>query len=244
VTSKADDAGIVDFLICSVKSYDLEESLQHFAACIGPETIILPLQNGIDSPERIRGIFPQANVWQGCAYIVAHRISPGIVEETADIHKMFFGAAPAQNHKVKQLYDILVQSHDDIFIPENIESVVWEKFIFISPLASLTTYFDQTIGNVLAGETRAALLRQLIAEIITVAQACGISLPENIADLTWTKNTRLPFEATSSMHRDFQAGGKTEVRSLTAHVIDLAKQNGVSVPGYERVLAEIVAKAQ
>jgi 2-dehydropantoate 2-reductase len=244
VTSNATEAGIVDFLICSVKSYDLEESLAHFAECIGPETVILPLQNGIDAPERIQSLFPQTSVWQGCVYIVARRISPGIVEETAAIHKMFFGAAPAENHKVKQLYDILVQSHDDIFIPENIESVVWEKFVFISPLASLTTYSDQTIGKVLADENRVALLKQLIAEIIAVAQACRISLPENIAGLTWTKITQLPFEATSSMHRDFQAGGKTEVRSLTGHVIDLAKQHGVSVPGYERMLAGMAAKAQ
>ncbi|HTF05449.1 MAG TPA: 2-dehydropantoate 2-reductase [Bacteroidia bacterium] len=236
VCSQAKDAGIADFLICSVKSYDLEESLGHFAACIGPQTVILPLQNGIDAPGRIRKMFPHANTWQGCVYIVAHRISPGIVEETADIHKMFFGADASQQSKVQQLHEIFVRAHNDIFTPENIESVVWEKFVFISPLASLTTYFDQSIGNVLADETRVALLRQLIAEIIAVAQACRISLPENIADLTWTKITRLPFEATSSMHRDSQAGGKTEVRSLTGHVIDLAKQHGVSVPGYELVL--------
>ena len=65
VTSNAAQIGEVDLLICCTKSYDLEQSITQLKPCMGTQTVILPLLNGIDSNERIKAIYPENEVWEG-----------------------------------------------------------------------------------------------------------------------------------------------------------------------------------
>jgi 2-dehydropantoate 2-reductase len=243
VATNAREAGRVDFLIVSVKSYDLESSLQQFRDCISPETIILPLLNGIDAEEKIRAMFPQNEVWNGCVYIVSRITAPGVITETGNIHKLHFGQSAVMQsrslqsqEKCQELYRIFKAAHDDVFLHDNIRSVVWEKYIFISTIASLTSYLDVCIGKILEHEPGRKLLEQLLSEICTVARAEKIVLPEDIVSTTLEKMKKLPYETTSSMHSDFQKKSKTEFRSLTEHVIRLAEKHRLSVPTYRTVL--------
>ncbi len=225
----------IDFLICAVKSYDLEESLKQFQNCISPSTIILPLLNGIDAEEKIKLLFPLNEVWSGCVYIVSRITAPGVITETGNIHRFHFGGHDAQ--MTGKLHEILKQSHDDVFLHENIRDVVWEKFIFISTIASLTSYLDVCIGKILEHSGNRNLLENLLEEICTVARAEKIALPADIISLTLAKMGKLPYETTSSMHSDFQRRRKTEHDSLTAHVVKLAEHHGVDVPVYRKILA-------
>ncbi len=244
VSSNGSEIGTVDFLICSVKSYDLEESLKHFSDCIGPETIILPLLNGVDATERINKIFPDNEIWHGCVYIVSRLMEPGVVKETGNIHSLFFGSNDLQLGKLQLLERILKKSHDDIFLSANINEVVWEKFVFISSIASLTSHLDKSIGEILANENDRKLLLLLLHEIASVATANGIVLPENIIPLTISKMEKLPFETTSSMHSDFKNGNRTEHVSLTGHVVKLADQYHMKCPNYRQILSSLENKAR
>lgn len=233
VATNAGEAGKIDYLIVCVKSYDLESSLQHFKECISPQTIILPLLNGIDAEEKIKTMFPSNEVWSGCVYIVSRITAPGVITETGNIHKFHFGGTDSK--KCDELFRILKSAHEDVFLHDNIRHVVWEKFIFISTIASLTSYLDVCIGKILESETSRSLLEQLMDEMCAVACAENIALPADIASVTLEKMSRLPFETTSSMHRDFQAQRATEYLSLTYHVVELAKKHNIDVPLYRRV---------
>jgi len=232
----------IDFLICAVKSYDLEESLQQFSNCISPQTIILPLLNGIDAEEKIRVMFPRNEVWSGCVYIVSRNTAPGVVTETGNIHRLHVGGNNPR--KTTELYSILKESHTDIFLHENIRDVVWEKFIFISTLASLTSYLDICIGKILEHPANRKLLENLIEEICTVARAEKIVLPGDIISTTLEKMGKLPYETTSSMHSDFQRGGKTEYHSLTAYVMKLAEFHALNIPVYGKILAGLELRSR
>ena len=85
------EIGTIDLLLCSVKAYNLEESLQQIQSCISPDTIILPLLNGVNNRTRIHALLPWVNCWQGCAYIVSRLIQPGIVHETGQWNQLLFG---------------------------------------------------------------------------------------------------------------------------------------------------------
>lgn len=239
ISSDASAIGVVDFLIVSVKSYDLEESLLHFSNCIGPQTIIIPLLNGIDAPQRIRQLFPNATVWQGCVYIVSRLIAPGVIKETGNIHSLFFGGDTSQTEKLQLLERLLKQAHHDTFLSGNINEVIWEKFVFISTIASLTSYLDKCIGEILANNDHRKLLYALLNEIVSVAGSGGIILPENIIPLTISKVEKLPFETTSSMHSDFKSGSRTEHESITGYVVNLAQQNKIQCPNYLRIYSSL-----
>ena len=254
VATNAREAGGLDFLIVSVKSYDLESSLQQFKECVSSQTIILPLLNGIDAEERIRKMFPRNEVWSGCVYIVSRLTAPGVITETGNIHRLHFGNQLAvvpvrtevrpggqsgsrqSKEMCDKLYRILKSCHEDVFLEENIRNVVWEKFIFISAIASLTSYLDVCIGKILEHDANRKLLEQLLHEICLVARAEKIVLPDDIVFATLVKMKKLPYETTSSMHSDFQKNNRTEFRSLTGYVVQLAQKHGLSVPTYSTVL--------
>ena len=233
VITRCDGQATFDFLIVAVKGYDLAASLNQFRACIGPGTVILPLLNGVDAPHIIRRMFPANPVLEGCVYIVSRITSPGVITETGNIHQLHFGGR--DSNRCTELFELIRSAHDDTFLHDNINGVIWEKFVFISSIASLTSFLDKKIGQIFQSEQDLGLLKALIGEVVEVAKAEGVELRADIVSGTLDKMSRLPFDTTSSMHSDFKAGNQTEIDSLTGHVIQLAHAHRISCPVYEKI---------
>lgn len=241
VSNNPDEIGVLDYLICATKSYDIEESLTTLEKCITPKTIILPLYNGVDAPERIQKIFPQNNVLQGCVYIISMITSPGTIRKMGFYEKLFFGSKTTTVSKLKELQSIFKNAKIESYLVENIEETVWEKFIFISALASTTSYLNQNIGEVLSNAESKELYVQLLNEIDAVAKAKGLKLPKDIVEQTIIKLEKSPKEATSSMHRDLLAGKNTEAISLTKFVVNEGIKYNVKTPFYNKIADVLVS---
>lgn len=238
------EAGPLDVLLFCTKTYHLDESLPSLAACITENTLVLPLLNGVDGSHKIRQAYPHAQVLEGCIYIVARLLEPGMVKIGSESHSVFLGSGTISRHRVEWLEKLLLQAGVNAKIPEDIDKTVWEKFMFISCIASSTTYFDVTIGQVLDTPERREVLESLLNEFIAVAEAHGIRLGPDSFGETLAKMEKLPYEATSSMHNDAKKGGRTEYQSLTEYVCELGHRYGVETTVYDRILAEFVERAR
>jgi 2-dehydropantoate 2-reductase len=82
--------GKLDYLICATKTYDIEDSLLSIKKAITKNTVILPLYNGVDAPERISTLFPDNEVLQGCVYIVSMIAAPGVIKKVGPFEKLYF----------------------------------------------------------------------------------------------------------------------------------------------------------
>jgi len=235
VSNNPDEIGVLDYLICATKTYDIEESLLSLQQCIAQETVILPLYNGVDAPERIHKLFPENDILQGCVYIISMIFSPGTIRKIGFYEKLFFGSKTASNSKLNELQSIFQKAKIESYLVENIEETVWEKFIFISALASVTSYLNQNIGQILSNSDAKAIYVELLKEIEMVAKAKGLQLSDDIVNQTIVKLEKSPKEATSSMHRDYLAGNKIEAASLTKFVVEEALKYGVKTPLYEKI---------
>ena len=242
VTSQPERLDRVDLIICCVKSYDLEAGIKRLKPCISDTTIILPLLNGVDASERIKEIFPHAEVWEGCVYLVSRLIGPGTVKESGNINQLYFGAKRGTKEKLEQVEAILQSAGLNARLSDKISQTVWEKFLFISPLATLTFYLDLCIGGIVNDGHRKEQLQNLLTELKNIADAKKISFAENVIQKTLDKIVSLPYESTSSMHSDFKKGNKTEVDSLTAYVVRLGKELNVPIPHYEKMLIGLKEK--
>jgi 2-dehydropantoate 2-reductase len=231
--------GKLDYLICATKTYDIESSLESYKNCITPNTVILPLYNGVDATERISKLFPENIVLQGCVYIVSMIVAPGVIKKIGPYEKLFFGSKSTPNSKATKLQSIFEKAKIESYLVENIEETVWEKFIFISALASATSYLNQNIGQILSNPESKQIYVSLLDEIALVASAKGLKMPNNIVEETIIKLEKSPQEATSSMHRDFLANHKTELASLTEFVVKEGIKYGVSTPVYKMVLSKL-----
>ncbi|CAI2768854.1 ketopantoate reductase family protein [Flavobacterium collinsii] len=235
VSNDPKEIGELDYLICATKTYDIEGSLLSLQSCIVAKTVILPLYNGVDAPERIQKIFPHNDILHGCVYIISMITLPGTIRKMGFYEKLFFGSKTVSSSKLEELQEILQQAKIESYLVENIEETVWEKFIFISALASTTSYLNQHIGEIIDNADAMAVYVELLHEIDAVAKAKGLKLPEDIVNQTIVKLEKSPREATSSMHRDLLAGKNTEASSLTKFVLNEGMKYGVKTPLYKKI---------
>lgn len=234
--------GKLDYLICATKTYDIEESLLSLEKCITKNTIFLPLYNGVDAMERISTLYPDNEVLQGCVYIVSMIESAGVIKKMGPYEKLYFGSDTAPIGRLKALQTIFKNASIESYLVDNIDETVWEKFIFISALASATSYLNQNIGEIINSNSSRAVYVELLNEITMLAAVKGLNLPNDIVMQTIHKLEKTPKDATSSMHRDVLAGRKFELASLTEFVVNEGLKYEMELPTYKMVLNKLSEK--
>lgn len=243
-TANTSAIGVVDFIIIATKSYDLETIIQQLRPCVNQNTIILPLLNGVDNKERIENIFPDNIVLDGCAYIVSRLKHFGVVENSGNIQLLHFGLDNFVNERLCLFERLLKEASIEASLSTSISSIIWEKFIFLSPTANATTYFDTSIGELIADSAKLTVMTTLIEEVKQVAIAKQIVISEDITEITLNKLKALPFATTSSMHSDFQSNKPAnELKSLTAYVINQGRKYNLATPMYIQLYAALKKKS-
>jgi 2-dehydropantoate 2-reductase len=240
-TDNATEIGIADYILICTKSYDLGATIEQLKPCIGENTILLPLLNGVESVERIKRILPEALVLEGCVYIVSQVKEAGVIENSWINQKLFFGPGKANNDRLKWLEKIMLDAGIEATLSDSISTIIWEKFIFIASIATATSYFNNRIGKLLE-ENENALI-QFIEEVKSIATAKGISFKPDITAYIVDYNKKLPYDTTSSMHRDYlNLKSKTEVETLTGYVVRAGKELNIETPAFTKAYNYLINK--
>ncbi len=233
------EIGKTDLFIVCTKAYDLTESINKYRECIGENTVILPLLNGVNHTETIQSILPNTEVWKGCCFIVARLIEKGVIKIDSEIRLIQFGSFTGSKANLEKVEKIFKSAGIQTELSNDIDKTIWEKYIFISSLATLTSYLDKTVSEILDSSENARLLVDLIAEVSQLARARKIEVAKNIEELTLEKIKKAPPTATSSMHADFAKKGKTELETLTGYVVRESKLLNVATPNYAKFYEEL-----
>ena len=242
-TDNPTEIGLIDYLILCTKSYDLETTLTQIKNCINSDTVILPLLNGVDSRERIKNIFPDNLVSEGCVYIISRLTAAGRIENKGNTEILYFGLENFENKKLVTLEKIFKQAGIKAVLTNNILSRIWEKYILIAATATSTSYFETSMGVILADDEKHKILIQLIEEVKNIALAKNINIPADISAITLNKLKSIPYEATSSMHDDFKKSNqKTELQSITGYVVKEGLKNNIPTPTFQKLLSELEKK--
>lgn len=242
-TDNSTEIGAADLIIICTKSYDLKSVTEQIKPCLGSETFVLPLLNGVENSETIKNILPGSTVLRGCVYVISHIKEAGVIENAGNIQKLYFGLDGLINDKLLLFEKLLRQAGIEATLSENISSLVWEKFHLVGANSTATSYFDCTTGEILADKTKTEFLFSLLEEVNKVALAKGVRLDKDIVSETMAKLRALPFENTSSMHRDFKsAKGKTELETITGYVIRSGRQLNVPTPTFETAYNKLSRK--
>ncbi|WP_431293251.1 ketopantoate reductase family protein [Pedobacter sp. P26] len=233
--------GVADYVIICTKSYDLKQTIEKLKPLISDTTVLLPLLNGVSASDEILEILPHATVLKGCAFIVSKIKSPGIIENSGNIQKLSFGMDGPLNEAVLHLKDLMFNAGIDVMVSDKISTAIWEKFIFISPTATSTSYFYSTIGKVLEENLETTL--KLIEEVKNLALVKGVTISDDISGKTLNTMKSMPYEVTSSMHRDYlNQKPQTEVESLTGYIVREAEKLGIAAPTYQKLYEGLLKK--
>ncbi|TAK56907.1 MAG: 2-dehydropantoate 2-reductase [Bacteroidetes bacterium] len=244
VSNEPERIGPIDLLLCCVKSYDRDSSLLRLAPCITDSTIILPVINGIDNSEKIRQLYPHSEVWEGCVYIVSRLIAPGVVHVTGKNILIHFGSENGSKQQLERVHALFKSATINANLASDIKQRMWEKFLFVSPFATVTSYLDLSISEILSNPQHVKLFVTLLEELLAITNANGISFPADFTQNILERMKALPPGTTSSMHTDFQKGKQTELQSLTGHVVQLGKECNIPTPYYTMMLHSLKEKSK
>jgi 2-dehydropantoate 2-reductase len=203
---------------------------------IGKDTIIIPLLNGLDAERKLKEVFNKSQVLGGCMYLSAFTVSPGVVRQNGNVLKVLFGDSnltEEENHKrYSGIRNIFEAAGINTILTSEIENEMWKKFIMISSLATATTVYMRNIGELFSNKDSLDMLIGLIHEIVMVAKAKRIVLPDNIEEETLKKASSFVPETKTSMQLDFEKRSNNELEALTWYVCNEAGKLGIDVVLY------------
>jgi 2-dehydropantoate 2-reductase len=235
VPTKATDdpaeIGPVDIVLFCVKLWDVESAGERIKPLIGPGTAVIPLQNGIDAPERLLPILGKEAVMGGVAQISASITAPGVITQVGTFMRMIFGELDGSRSKRAEDFLALCQKAGfDSTLSEQILTELWMKFVLLAANASITALARQPIGQLRDDPDIRPVFIAAYQEVIDVARAKGVALPSDALNRVLEFNRHAPPTMRASMALDLERGNRLELPWLGGKVAELGRQLGVPTP--------------
>ena len=226
-----------------VKGYDLEPAAKAMEPCLHPRSRVISLLNGVDNAERLGRVLTCGQVLNGCVYISAHIAGAGRVRQTGGTCQLFFGSESGSLDDGQALETLLREGELKATLTADIRTVVWEKFLFVAPLASATAYLGQPFGTFARPSADRVLLEGLMDEVARVGTARGVRWPAGATEKALAKIGLFPYETKSSLQLDFERGGrKTEIETFTGYVVKSGRELGIETPLHANIYADLRGK--
>ena len=232
-------AGPCDLVLVCVKEYALEGAAAGIAPLLHSETVVLPLLNGVDIAERLRTLLRRDMVLSGCVYISTFIEAPGVVHQVGGTCQLFFGPDGGRAEAFRPLEALLKDAGIKAELTDQIGVHLWTKYLFVSPMAGVTSLMAKPFGAVMADEKGKAMVRGLMEEILRLARAKGIALPDDSVETALIKVSRFPYETKSSMQLDYEKRGRTEMELFIGYAVRAGRTLGVPVPLHEELYAAL-----
>jgi 2-dehydropantoate 2-reductase len=239
--------GVVELAIVAVKTYSNAEALPLLRPLVGPGTMVLTLQNGLDSAGEVAAVVGEGHVLAGTTYIGVSLEAPGEVLHVGTARRIAFGEAfgpPRITERVARLEEVLRGADVHAEAVADSRTALWEKLVFLAPIAALTAAARLPIGRLRTSpEFREAALRAM-REVEAVARAEGAALSADICQqkLAYTDATS-PAMRTSLM-MDLVAGRPTEVEALLGGVVRRARQHAIATPAMQTLYVVLAHSAR
>lgn len=239
-TDDPTDAGRLDLAIVCVKSYSLDKALEVLASALHSESVMLTVQNGIDIAERCQRKLPQATVLPGAIFLSAHIAEPGVVRQVGGAGKFFFGPLGGDVERYRWIETLLLGAGIKAVLDPDIRARIWEKYLFVEPLATLTAATGLSIGQAVRDPAGRQQFVNLMEEILALALAHGVDLAESLIDENLALAERIPTETRTSMQQDLEKGRRAEMDVFTEFVLKDAEVHRISVPVHQKLCARII----
>jgi 2-dehydropantoate 2-reductase len=230
-TSDPQEIGPVDLVLFCVKTYDTMTVMEGLHLFIGPDTVVLPIQNGIDAAERLSQVVGAQHLIGGLAYVTSQIESPGVIAQTAGSGSIQLGElSGGQSERTRRLQQMLRHTGISAELPDDIRVALWEKFLFICAFSGVTALTRLPLGQVFAYQETSDLLKAVLTEGEAMARAHGIVLPVDIVERHYGTLQALEPWAKGSMAFDLLAGRRLEIEALNGTLVRLGKEHGMSLP--------------
>jgi 2-dehydropantoate 2-reductase len=233
--------GSVDVVLLAVKAWQLPEAVAAMRPLFGPNTVAVPLLNGVEAPDQLGAAYGTSRVAGGLCRLFGSVVEPGHVRNVMTQPFITFGELDsARSERMERLQRAFDHAGVRAEIATDIRAALWEKLLFVGPFGGVGAATRAPIGVIRSLPETRALLEGAMTEICLVAQARGVAVAENAVAQALALIDGSPDQATASMQRDIMAGRPSELEAQVGVVVRLAQDTGVEVPCHTCLYASLL----
>jgi 2-dehydropantoate 2-reductase len=222
--------GPVDTVLVAVKAWQVPEAAQAIRPMVGPETFVVPLQNGLEAPAQFAAALGASQVIGGTCVISSSISAPGCIQHAGLEPSVTFGELDNRpSPRAERLRQAFMRAEVTATVPADIQVAIWEKFMAIrfGPVGAVTRAPVGVLRSI--PETR-RMVEQTCHETLAVARARGIALPEDSPAKTMAALDSVPPGIIASLQRDIVAERPSEMDALIGALVRLGTEVGVATP--------------
>lgn len=232
--------GPVDLVMFCVRLWDVESAGEAIRPLIGPQTGVIPFQNGVDAHERLLPILGVAHVMGGVAQISATIEAPGVIRQTGTFMRLVFGELDGHlSPRGKTFLALCQKAGFDATLSDAILTELWMKFILLCTNSGMTALTRRPIGELRDDPDIAPYFEAGVAEVIAVAEKKGVPLPADAKARIMKFTAVAPPAMRASMAVDLIRGNRLELPWLSGKVVALGRQLGVPTPTHAFINAAL-----
>jgi 2-dehydropantoate 2-reductase len=233
--------GAVDVVLVCVKAWQVDGVAASLGPLLGPETVVVPFQNGVEAADVLAAGVGGERVIGGLCKILSYIVAPGWVRHAGVAPRIEIGERGAgPSPRVDSLRAAFERCKGvAVGTPADIDVALWEKFLFIAPVSAVGAATRMPVGVVRSEPECRRVLEQAMREVLAVARARGVALGEEVVERTLRYVDGLPADGTASMQRDLIEGRPSELEHQTGAVVRLARLAEVRVPVHEFLYATL-----
>ena len=230
-TDKPSEVGPVDLIIVATKTYHTDDAAQAIKSMVGSETVVMSLQNGVEAANRLGAVVGIEHMIGGTTWLSAAIEAPGIIGQYSQFRRIALGELNGQKTlRIQRIHDALSRSGATIELVEDINKVMWTKYVFIASVTAIGCLTRATFGEYRHVPEARAVLAAAMQEVKAVAQASGIMLDTDVIDKTLAFLDGSAPGIKTSMQRDIEAGKVSELESMIGFVVLLGEKLKVPTP--------------
>jgi len=220
-----------DIVLVTVKAFALPAAMEDFAAAVGPETMILPVLNGMKHVDDLQARFGAEHVVGGVCRVSTMLDAQGRIVHLAPLHELVYGELDGRSSaRIEALHAFMSDAGFDAQLSAHIAQDLWNKWILLATLGGLCTLARGNIGEIVASDGGADLARAFLAEAAAVASAAGFAPSAAALEFIAGVLTAPGSPMTSSMYRDLTSGARVEADQILGDLRARARQAGIATP--------------
>jgi 2-dehydropantoate 2-reductase len=231
-----------DLILVGVKSYSLDEAMEQFAPAVGPDTMILPVLNGIGHLDRLIARFGATSVLGGMANISVAIDPDNRVVHLIPLNNLVYGEiAGGISPRVNALHAVMDRAGFNARASDTVMQDMWEKFAQLGVGAGITCLMRTSIGDIMAAPGGRDAILQLFDECCAVASAAGFKPRDAFVQASLALTTAAGSPLKWSMLRDIERGSTTEGEHILGDMVARARALGVKTPILDLARAHVAA---
>jgi len=220
-----------DLIILGVKSWQISDAAEAIKPILNDNTLILPIQNGVNNVDKLLSVIDQKNVIAGFCKIYAKVDGFGIINHFFFPPEINFGEVDNQKTtRILALKSAFEKAKFKTTISEDVIADIWKKFMFICTVSGLGALTRVSIGAMVANEETKNLLQKTVEEIYKIALAKEVKLPVGMDKMMMGFITNQPYKSTASTQRDIMEGRPSELENFNGYIVEQGLEFGVKTP--------------